>query len=77
MTKQEQIDDPESVWNKTKDDEPVFCVVARDAVSVATIRQWARSAADAGAPLRKLAGAEGDVREFLAWQDEHGTKIPD
>lgn len=40
-TKAEVLADPNSVWNKTADDEPVFVMVARDPFAYQMIRRWA------------------------------------
>lgn len=40
MTKQEQINDPNSCWNKAKPDEEVFVLLARDLAAPNTIREW-------------------------------------
>jgi hypothetical protein len=40
-TKRENIDDPNSCWNKARDDEQVFILLGRDEQMAGTIRDWA------------------------------------
>lgn len=40
MTKAEAIADPNSCWNKAKDDEHVFVLVGRDEAAPETIQAW-------------------------------------
>lgn len=39
-TKQSNIVDPESCWNKAKPDEPVFVLKASDDIAPATVIMW-------------------------------------
>lgn len=41
MTKAEHLADPNSCWNKAKDDEPIFVVLGRDLAYTATVHEWA------------------------------------
>jgi hypothetical protein len=47
-TKREEMDDPNSCWNKAKDDEPVFILLGRDISAPYAIEMWvdARIVAD-------------------------------
>lgn len=40
MTKQGNINDPGSCWNRAKDDEPLFILLGRDKDAPTTIRDW-------------------------------------
>jgi len=40
-TKQEEIDNPDSCWNKAEPDEMIFVILARDKAAPATLRKWA------------------------------------
>ena len=40
MTKRENIDNPDSCWNKAKDDDIVFILKDTDETMAATIRFW-------------------------------------
>lgn len=40
MTKQQNIDDPNSCWNKARLDEEMFIVLGRDVAGPATVRFW-------------------------------------
>lgn len=42
MTKQEEIDLPDSCWNRAKQGELMFVLLERDKAAPETIRQWAR-----------------------------------
>lgn len=57
--------------------EPTFTLVGRDRCAPDTIRAWALLAAKAGAPPAKIGKALADAEEFEAWQQAHGSKIPD
>lgn len=77
MLKQQEIEQPNSTWNKAKPDEPVFIIRGQDAVAAQAILDWAMRAQMAGASAEKVAYARifaGEVRE---WQAVRGTKIPD
>jgi hypothetical protein len=41
MTKQENIDNPNSCWNKAADDEPIFILKASDQLAPALVEEWA------------------------------------
>lgn len=41
MLKSEEINNPNSCWNKAKDDEIVFILLERDLAIVSTIIEWA------------------------------------
>lgn len=43
MLKKEELENPESCWNKAKDDERVFVLLGRDVASPEAIRAWARA----------------------------------
>lgn len=61
-TKRELIDDPNSVWNKTADDEQVFVVVERDRFAAYLARHFAMFAERNGVRAEKVASAR-------AWAD--------
>lgn len=42
MTKAEMLADPNSCWNKAKDDEPVFILLGRDPEGPETVDYWSR-----------------------------------
>lgn len=48
MTKQQNIDDPNSCFNKARDDEIVFVLLERDIATPAAIRAWAMNRVAAG-----------------------------
>ncbi len=77
MTKQQELDDPASTWNRTAPDEPVFILCGRDATAVLTVIDWVDRASRHGAAVPKLSGAIHQAVEMLEWQAEHGSKIPD
>ena len=49
-TKQELIDDPNSAWNQALDDEDLFILRGTDALSVYTLRRYARYGRREGMP---------------------------
>lgn len=40
MLKRDEIADPKSCWNKARDDERLFVILARDPAGPATIKFW-------------------------------------
>lgn len=58
MRKRDEISDPNSCFNRAKDDEIVFVVLGRDEAAPATIRGWV------GERLRRGKNALGD-RQIL------------
>jgi hypothetical protein len=42
-TKQENIDDPNSYWNRAIQNEPIFILRSSDRIAPALIREWALS----------------------------------
>lgn len=40
MLKRDELADPNSCWNKARDDERVFVLLARDSAAPAAIRGW-------------------------------------
>lgn len=43
MTKNENLSDPNSCWNKAKDDEPIFILRGKDSAAEATIVAWTKA----------------------------------
>lgn len=84
MTKRETIAAAirgEGCLGRSRDDEPVFTLVGRDAVAAHAIRYWAQMV-DAGtmpdSPSRQKAmEARSQAAEFDRWRIEHGGKMPD
>lgn len=77
MLKSEEVADPESTWNKTADDEPVFIVCARDINAAYTVRFWASLALMNGASVNKVVAALGIIPKIESWQQVRGSKVPD
>ena len=40
MTKKEERENPNSCWNKAKEDEPIFITLGHDIAAPATILEW-------------------------------------
>jgi hypothetical protein len=68
------------------EDVPIFRIKASDPFACAIIRCWIVIASSykrlAGketirVSAEKISGAEDRLQEFLLWQQEHGTKVPD
>jgi hypothetical protein len=68
---------PERCIARSKPDEPLFTLCARDIAAPDTVRDWARRAAKAGAPAAKVGQALLDAEAMERWQRKHGAKIPD
>jgi hypothetical protein len=77
MTKREAMMDPESPWNRTDDDEPVFVICGRDVTAWATIFFWMGEALKVGVRETKLDSALRVACAVKGWQAEHGSKVPD
>lgn len=73
MTKQQQIDDPESTWNTTAPDEPVFILRARDRLAPRTVQRWIEAAERSGVDVDLRALADLIRLQILQWQIEHGA----
>lgn len=48
MLKRDEIANPESCWNKARDDERVFILLERDVASPHAIREWAKKRVEYG-----------------------------
>ena len=70
-TAQQERSQEDSVLNRAKDNEPVFVIVASDAVAVEVIEFWAFLASDNGASSDKIDAALGVARAMLAWRKDH------
>ena len=74
MTKQELLDS--EMWRNTRDDEPVFLLVARDEFAPEVVRQWTKPVRFHGRAL-KANDAEKIALSMEEWQTFHGSKKPD
>lgn len=63
----QERDDPQSVLNHAHPDEPVFVIVASDAVSVEVVEFWAFTAQRYGAPLSKIEAAMEVAKAMARW----------
>lgn len=77
MTKREAMIDPDSPWNRTDDDEPVFVICGRDVTARTTILAWMGEAMKVGVGHKKLDSALRVACAVIGWQAEHGSKVPD
>ena len=66
-TKQQEIDDPHSTWNKIGPDEPIFILRAQDTIAPGTVRDWARGAKMRGASVAKVHEAEALADAMEEW----------
>lgn len=57
--------------------EPTFTLVAHDRTAPAIIREWTTRASRLGAGALKIGTALSIAVEMEAWQQIHGSKIPD
>lgn len=63
-------EDKDSVLNSCHPDEPVFVIVASDAVSTEVVEFWAFMAERHGAPARKVEGAMEVAKAMARWQEK-------
>lgn len=76
-TKAEEIADPNSTWNKVKDDEPVFILRAQDLLAPGTVCEWVANSRKRGVSSGKLREARNCVTAMMAWANRNGVKLPD
>jgi hypothetical protein len=63
---------------RSKPEEPVFVLCARDKAASMVVRQWADFAHRLGASAEKVKGAYQVAADMSAWREAHGGgKIPD
>ena len=77
MEKQKEIADPESCLGRSKDDEPIFVLCARDVIAPGLVREWARYAKARGVNDEKIRTAFKLADDMERWQDVNGSKLPD
>lgn len=70
----ERFQDPAGI---IPEDEPVFLVRGQDLAAPATLRAWARIAADHGADQDILNRVRRHADRMEEWQAQHGAKTPD
>lgn len=63
-------EDADSVLNASHPDEPVFVIVASDAVSTEVVEYWAFMAERHGAPRKKVEGAMEVAKAMARWQEK-------
>lgn len=63
-------EDRDSVLNSAHPDEPVFVIVASDAVATEVVEYWAFMAERHGAPARKIEGAMEVAKAMARWQEK-------
>lgn len=63
--------------HKHAPDEPVFVLRAKDVLAPAIVEQWADAAEASGSPADKVQKARGLAMTMRAWQELHGSKVPD
>ena len=74
MKKRNEVNDPESTWNRIPDDEPVFILRAQDEIAATVVRLWCVLASERGTPIDKLIEAEGLAESMEYWENR---KVPD
>ena len=77
MTKADERDNPDSTWNRTADDEPIFILCARDVCAPLTVLDWVERASRAGVAMGKLREAFEQAIAMQKRQAERGSKLPD
>lgn len=72
-----KYEDVDNCLKKSAEDEPVFVLVARDALAPAIVRYWAAVASNKGVPKEKWEEALACADAMDDWQRKHGSKLPD
>ena len=67
MTKGEEIRNPNSVWNKAKDNEPLFILRAQDKTAVSTILFWLGNNIS-NISIQKYREVLGIIDRFMSWK---------
>lgn len=75
MIKRTEIEQPDSVWNRTADDEPVFILCGRDILAPEGVALWIARAKAAGVDPRKIKSAIAGLDRMQAWQLEHPERV--
>lgn len=63
--------------NLIPDDEPVFVIRGQDTAAPGTVEAWASLAEAQGASPIIVAMARKHAEAMRAWQEEHGSHVPD
>lgn len=74
MTKGNEINNPDSCFNKAAMDEPIFVLRAQDVLAAEIVRQWAQMAIMSGTRTAKIDEALALADAMEAWPMR---KIPD
>jgi len=68
----------EGCLGRSKDDEPVFVLCARDITAASTVRTWAQTLVLCkDVPTAKIADAYALATQMEAWRAANGGKVPD
>lgn len=67
----------DSCLQKAAEDEPIFVLRAKDTLAPGLVEEWADRAAAQGAPDGKVAEARMQADQMRAWQQIHGSHVPD
>lgn len=87
MIKSQEVADLNSCLNKSKPDEPLFVLCARDSLAPKAVRNWAAALIQASQHQRtaeaqqkmvdKAAAAMEEAGKMEAWQLRYHHKLPD
>jgi hypothetical protein len=66
-----------SCLEKSKEDEPIFVLCARDMMAPGIVMKWAHLARIAGVNLDKVNEAIQCATEMREWQRKNFTRVPD
>jgi hypothetical protein len=77
VIKADEIAQPSSCLNRSREDEPVFVICARDVLAPRMVEMWAEWAERAGVHQGKTTEARQLAKDMREWQNAHGHKIPD
>jgi len=73
-TKLEAINDPNSCWNKARDDEPIFTLRAKDLLSSGFVLHWAHTADLLGCSENKVLNARKTSKNMVEWAGKKENK---
>jgi hypothetical protein len=77
ISKKQELENPNSCLNRSRDDEPVFVLCGRDRSAPTVIEFWATLADHAGVPLEKVKAAREEAVAMRQWQSANYSKVPD
>jgi hypothetical protein len=72
MTKKEELENPNSCFNKALDDEPIFVIRAKDPIGAFIVQQWIDRAIKRGLHANRVDAAIDVASSCLDWREKMG-----